>query len=198
MPFTFFKKPTNVVENRKQYVKEYAVKREKVEPCEKFVACKNKLNNGYALSLSDPEETIKCAGVSVLEFNETYELKSENTLDLRENLVFLTKSAYILTNSLIVNLSEVALGKSNNRVLNDLKIDVRIMSSTMLEIYKYLSNSNAEPEMEQVEMSLKDVIDELIRVLLELIEKIDIGHIEKQLNVSVLKLFRVRYLMEEI
>lgn len=196
MPFTFLKKPVNVVENRKQYVKEYAVKREKVLPCEKFVACKNKINNNYVLSLSDPEETIKCAGVSVLEFNETYELKSENTIELRENLVFLSKSAYILTNSIIVCLSEYCTN-NKNKTFSDLKIEVRVMSATMLEIYKHISNSNAEPEMGNIDMTLKDLIDELIRVLLELIEKIDIGYIEKQLNVSVLKLFRARYLITE-
>lgn len=196
MNFNFFKKPEIISEKRKEYVKECTVEKVNLIPCDKYVACYQRLNKNLSLSLSDPEEKIKTANISVLEFNEGYELQSENTDKMREKVVLLSKKAYFLTNSLIVSLSNFEQVSKNKEDVNEIKMEVRVLSEVMLNIYQHLSSSDDVPESNNsFNGDIMALINQLINTLIELLDRLNIDYMNKQINVSLLKLMNYRYVL---
>ncbi len=209
MPFSFFKNRNKTLQSsslskeREDYVKKFAVTRsEELPPCEKFMACFEKLSRNYVLALSDPNETVKSAGVSVLEFSEGYEMRNENTDELRKSVVDLSKEAYFLTIALIGALSAWESNSSESDI-NDIKMEVRVISDIMLNIYKHLSMLDVAPQFEGEEIgngkaTALEILDALIESITKLNDMIDIGYINKQLESILLKLYAFKMRLEKI
>jgi len=209
MPFNFFRNKNKTLQSdglskeREDYVKKFAVTRsEELLPCEKFVACFEKLSRTYVLALSDPSDTVKSVGVSALEFSEGYEMRDENTDELRKNVVDLSKQAYFLTITLIGALSawESFSGSSD---LNDIKMEVRVISDILLNVYKHLSMLDTAPQFEGGEIAdgktaALEITDALIETITKLNDAIDIGYINKQLESILLKLYGFKMKLEKI
>lgn len=206
MPLNFFKRKqqTTIVEDRKNYVKEYAYNSDvnnkpKLMPCEKFVGAFEKLSHNYVLCLSDPDSQVKTSCVSVLQFCEGYDVKPEVTDNLRETAVDLTKSAYFLTISLVHFLSVLEQFATDKKNINEIKMDVRVVSDVVLNVYKHLSMLNEIPQFDDggleypnsyigAVQAVTDVLAKLIDTLIRLNEIIEIDYINKQLENIILKL----------
>lgn len=201
MPFNFFKqKPKRQLsDERIEYVKKYAyTKKQDIIPCDKFIACYEKLTRGYVLCLTEPEQN-SVVGVTVLEFNENYDFKLEYTTELREKLVLLSKNCYFLTINLIQALSVLEQSVENKNEINKVKLDVRVVSDVVLNIYKHLSMLDEIPQFEDDDYNypknandlvdhIKNIFDELINDLIKLNDMIKIDYLNKQLTSLILKL----------
>lgn len=207
MPFRFFgnrNKTTlspQIEKQRKNYVVANAITHQPLVPCEKFVAVYEKLSHNFVLCLADPDEQIKTVGVSALEFNEGYDMKSENTDNLRENVVFLTKQAYFLTIRLIQVLSVLEQVVDDKQIVNNIKMDVRVISDVLLNVYKHLAMTDEIPRLNDGEFEANennalqiaiDIVNQIIETLTKLNDSINIGYVNKQLNSIILKMISFR------
>lgn len=208
MPLNFFrrKQQSTIVEDRKNYVKKYSCvnkfppdEKPKLAHCDKFVGVFEKLTHNYVLCLSDPDTQVKSAGVSTLQFLEGYEIKPEITDNLRENIVDVTKSAYFLTITLVHILSVLEQFSTDKKAVNDIKMEVRVVSDIVLNIYKHLSMLNEIPQFDESALeypnsyydalsSSVEVVKNLIDTLIKLNELVEIDYINKQLENIILKL----------
>ena len=132
---------------REQYVKEFKVSGEiKIEPCEKFVACLDKLSKNYVLALRDGAniETLQIANQNDIEFFEGYELTPQLTNDLRKKLCFKITDAYGMLLHLISMFNEFEKGVHGDtkNAVNDIKLDFSALKSIIKNIYQHLTMSN--------------------------------------------------------
>lgn len=213
MPFKFFGGrnktllSSQIEKQRKNYVMVNAVSSQPLAPCEKFVAVYEKLTHNFTLCLADPSEKIKTAGISVLEFNEGYDLREDNTHNLREKVVLLTKQAYFLTIRLIQVLSVLEQTIESKQTVNDIKMDARVISDVMLNVYKHLSMNDEIPKLNDDDFELNEndalniaiqIINQIVNVLITLNDSINIEYINKQLNSIILKFTSFRNVLNSI
>lgn len=148
MRFNFFWK--NLKTERENYVKEFKVSGDvKIEPCEKFVACLDKLSRNYVLALKSGAEIMQVANNNDIEFFEGYEITPSFTDSVRKNLSLLTKKLYIILGELIESLNDLDNKEFDNKdMVNDIKLSVSVINKIVLNMYQHLTMTFDVPEME--------------------------------------------------
>lgn len=196
MNITFNLKNT-LKKTREQYVKEFRVSGEiKIEPCDKFVSCFEKLSKNYVLALRDNSsiETLQIANQNDIEFYEGYEIIPRYTNDLRKQLCEKLNNINALISNIVLLLSDIENVQDieNKNILNDIKLDFNVINTIIKNIYKHLTmtnnelinnidNTNCRCKIEQ----LKQYIVKLINELIDVKSKLIIEYIDRQLDIVI-------------
>ena len=195
---------------REQYVKEFKVSGEiKIEPCDKFVACLEKLSKNYVLALRDNAniETLQIANQKDIEFYEGYEIVPQYTDDLRRQLCHKLTRVNQLLARIITTLSEFDkwVDVDNKTRLNDTKLELNVIKRIVNNIFQHLTmtDNDAVESVEnnaikdKVEMLISDLI-KLIEMLIDIKSKMIIDYMVKQLDVIIYKILNFVNVIKDI
>ena len=148
----------NIKQTRERYVKEFAVQQEDLneefEPCEKYVACLERLSKEFVLFLKDENKreevgTMQVADRNDVEFSEGYDLAPNYTDSVRKNAIKHAKHGYFMLISLVDVFSrlENSAPQNDRVVLNALKTTLRTMSNVSLNILQVLTMKDSIPQL---------------------------------------------------
>jgi len=166
----------NLKTERENYVKQFKVNSDVIiEPCDKFVACLNKLTKNYVLALKDNgTETLQIARHNDIEFFEGYELTPNYTDSVRKNMCKQVKNLYFTILELIesLNILENQLHDKKD-IVNDIKLNTSVICSIVLNIYQHLTMTNDIPHRDNNHSLPSDLKELLQYIKLLIIDAID-------------------------
>ena len=189
MGINFFAKSKNIATARIQYVQESKYDDVRIEPCDKFVACIQKLSKNYVLALREADVNIEqVANQSDIEFYEGYDLAEKYTDSVRRNICIKLIKVYDKISRIVDIINRITNFTNNNReILHEIKMESKVANNIISNIYQHVSMNMNIPHSIFVEEKndYRELVEKLRTYALETVW--DLSDLEAMMIIEYIK-----------